>query len=97
MKILHSVYWYVFHRFCGGLINDIKRRAPWYWSDFKDALNPQCIASVIFIYFACLTPIITFGGLMGTKTGKNMVWLIGQLSNNQSVNAKECFFVTEKS
>lgn len=59
-------------RFCGGLINDIKRRAPWYWSDFKDALNPQCIASVIFIYFACLTPIITFGGLMGTKTGKNM-------------------------
>lgn len=34
---------------------------------------------------------------MGTKTGKNMVRLIGQLSNNQSVNAKECFFVTEKS
>ena len=86
-----TVYWYVFHRFCGGLINDIKRRAPWYWSDFKDALNPQCIASVIFIYFACLTPIITFGGLMGTKTGKNMVKLIGQ-SNNQSVNAKKCFF-----
>ena len=91
VKILQSVYWYVFHRFCGGLINDIKRRAPWYWSDFKDALNPQCIASVIFIYFACLTPIITFGGLMGTKTGKNMVRLIGQ-SNNQSVNAKKCFF-----
>lgn len=59
-------------RLCGGLIADIRRRAPWYWSDFKDALNPQCIASIIFIYFACLTPIITFGGLMGTKTGKNM-------------------------
>ena len=62
-----------FDRVCGGLIGDIRRRAPWYWSDFKDALNPQCIASIIFIYFACLTPIITFGGLMGTKTGKNMV------------------------
>lgn len=60
-------------RLCGGLIADMKRRAPWYWSDFKDALNPQCIASIIFIYFACLTPIITFGGVMGTKTGKNMV------------------------
>ena len=83
VKILQSVYWYVFHRFCGGLINDIKRRAPWYWSDFKDALNPQCIASVIFIYFACLTPIITFGGLMGTKTGKNMVRLTGQSTINQ--------------
>ncbi|XP_029209647.2 electroneutral sodium bicarbonate exchanger 1-like isoform X1 [Acropora muricata] len=59
-------------RLCGGLIADMKRRAPWYWSDFKDALNPQCIASIIFIYFACLTPIITFGGVMGTKTGKNM-------------------------
>lgn len=59
-------------RLCGGVILDIKRRAPWYWSDFKDALSAQCIASIIFIYFACLTPIITFGGLMGTKTGKNM-------------------------
>ena len=29
---------------------------------------------------------------MGTKTGKNMVRLIGQLSNNQSVNAKKRFF-----
>lgn len=59
-------------RLCGGVIADIKRRAPWYWSDFKDSLNAQCIASIIFIYFACLTPIITFGGLMGTKTGKYM-------------------------
>ena len=33
---------------------------------------------------------------MGTKTGKNMVRLIGQ-SNNQSVNAKKWFFLTEKS
>lgn len=85
-----------FHRFCGGLINDMKRRAPWYWSDFKDALNPQCIASVIFIYFACLTPIITFGGLMGTKTGKNMVSLIGQSNNHWSMQ-KKWFCFTEKS
>lgn len=84
-----TVYWYVFHRFCGGLINDIKRRAPWYWSDFKDALNPQCIASVIFIYFACLTPIITFGGLMGTKTGKNMVRLTDQSTINQSIRTEK--------
>lgn len=48
----------------GGLINDLKRKAPWYWSDFKDALAMQCIASWIFLYFACLSPIITFGGLV---------------------------------
>ncbi|XP_030761351.1 sodium-driven chloride bicarbonate exchanger isoform X3 [Sitophilus oryzae] len=56
----------------GGLRNDIKRKAPWYWSDFKDALASQCIASWIFLYFACLSPIITFGGLLAEATGKHM-------------------------
>ncbi|XP_048508731.1 electroneutral sodium bicarbonate exchanger 1 isoform X4 [Athalia rosae] len=56
----------------GGLRNDIKRKAPWYWSDFKDALALQCVASFIFLYFACLSPIITFGGLLSEATGKNM-------------------------
>ncbi|XP_074042921.1 na[+]-driven anion exchanger 1 isoform X2 [Leptinotarsa decemlineata] len=56
----------------GGLVNDLKRKAPWYWSDFKDAFAMQCIASWIFLYFACLSPIITFGGLLSEATGKNM-------------------------
>ncbi|XP_054006026.1 sodium bicarbonate cotransporter 3 isoform X8 [Hylaeus anthracinus] len=56
----------------GGLVNDVKRKAPFYLSDFKDALALQCIASFIFLYFACLSPIITFGGLLGEATGKNM-------------------------
>ncbi|PSN36093.1 Sodium-driven chloride bicarbonate exchanger [Blattella germanica] len=59
-------------RLFGGLINDIKRKTPWYWSDFKDALALQCIASWIFLYFACLSPIITFGGLLGHATGNHM-------------------------
>ncbi|XP_048487153.1 sodium bicarbonate cotransporter 3 isoform X3 [Plutella xylostella] len=59
-------------RLFGGLMNDIKRKAPWYWSDFKDAFAIQCVASWIFLYFACLSPIITFGGLLGEATGKNM-------------------------
>lgn len=57
-------------RLFGGLINDLKRKAPWYWSDFTDALSTQCIASWIFLYFACLSPIITFGGLLAEATGK---------------------------
>uniref|UniRef100_A0A8C8LLD9 Anion exchange protein n=1 Tax=Oncorhynchus tshawytscha TaxID=74940 RepID=A0A8C8LLD9_ONCTS len=52
----------------GGLIRDVKRRYPKYASDFKDALNAQCAAAVIFIYFAALSPAITFGGLLGEKT-----------------------------
>jgi len=43
-----------------------------YWSDFKDAAATQCLASFAFLYFACLTPIITFGGLLGKATDNNM-------------------------
>ena len=49
----------------GGMIKDIKRRYRHYISDFTDALNPQVLAAVIFIYFAALSPAITFGGLLG--------------------------------
>ncbi|XP_039308133.1 electroneutral sodium bicarbonate exchanger 1 isoform X12 [Solenopsis invicta] len=59
-------------RLFGGLINDFKRKAPFYLSDFKEALALQCVASFIFLYFACLSPIITFGGLLSEATGKNM-------------------------
>lgn len=52
----------------GGMIRDIRRRYPKYISDFRDALNAQCMAAVIFIYFAALSPAITFGGLLGEKT-----------------------------
>lgn len=55
-------------RLFGGLVNDIKRKKPWFLSDFKDGISIQSIASIIFIYFACLTPIITFGGLLGEAT-----------------------------
>ncbi|KAM8857781.1 anion exchange protein 3 isoform 2-T2 [Synchiropus picturatus] len=52
----------------GGLIHDIRRRYPHYVSDLKDSLDMQCVAAVIFIYFAALSPTITFGGLLGEKT-----------------------------
>ncbi|XP_016052371.1 PREDICTED: anion exchange protein 3, partial [Miniopterus natalensis] len=52
----------------GGLVRDIKRRYPHYPSDLRDALHSQCVAAVLFIYFAALSPAITFGGLLGEKT-----------------------------
>ncbi|XP_043380773.1 anion exchange protein 3 isoform X3 [Chelonia mydas] len=52
----------------GGLVQDIKRRYPKYLSDIRDALHSQCLAAVLFIYFAALSPAITFGGLLGEKT-----------------------------
>lgn len=59
-------------RLFGGLVNDLKRKKPFYLSDFKDGVNLQSVASWIFLYFACLSPIITFGGLLSEATGKNM-------------------------
>ncbi|XP_043990987.1 anion exchange protein 2a isoform X6 [Gambusia affinis] len=55
-------------RLFGGLIQDVTRRYPQYLGDIQDALNPQCMAAIIFIYFAALSPAITFGGLLGEKT-----------------------------
>ncbi|XP_028302328.1 electroneutral sodium bicarbonate exchanger 1 isoform X2 [Gouania willdenowi] len=55
-------------RLFGGLIMDIKRKAPYYFSDYKDALNLQCVASFLFLYCACMSPVITFGGLLGEAT-----------------------------
>ncbi len=56
-------------RFCGGVINDIKRRFPHYAADIKDGLHPKTIASVMFLFFACLAPAVTFGGVMSIQTG----------------------------
>lgn len=52
----------------GGLINDVKRRFPFFKSDITEGLNPQCMAAAIFMYFAALSGAITFGGLMSDKT-----------------------------
>uniref|UniRef100_A0A2K6MD64 Anion exchange protein n=1 Tax=Rhinopithecus bieti TaxID=61621 RepID=A0A2K6MD64_RHIBE len=55
-------------RIFGGLILDIKRKAPYFWSDFRDAFSLQCLASFLFLYCACMSPVITFGGLLGEAT-----------------------------
>uniref|UniRef100_A0A6Q2X4H2 Anion exchange protein n=1 Tax=Esox lucius TaxID=8010 RepID=A0A6Q2X4H2_ESOLU len=56
----------------GGMIKDAKRRYQHYASDFTDALNAQVLAAVIFIYFAALSPAVTFGGLLADKVDNMM-------------------------
>lgn len=60
-------------RLFGGLINDLKRKYGNYWSDIRDGFHIQCVASTFFLFFACITPIVTFGGLMGQATDNYMV------------------------
>ncbi|XP_076853127.1 solute carrier family 4 member 1a (Diego blood group) [Brachyhypopomus gauderio] len=52
----------------GGMVKDIKRRYRHYISDFTDAFSIQVLSAIIFIYFAALSPAITFGGLLADKT-----------------------------
>lgn len=54
---------------CGGIINDIRRRLPHYGSDFREGLNSKVIASVTFLFFACLANAVAFGGLTSLMTG----------------------------
>ncbi|KAH9489557.1 Anion exchange protein 3, partial [Bulinus truncatus] len=56
----------------GGVYNDIRRRFPLYWSDIKDGLNGQCLKTLFFIFFTCLSPCIAFGGLLSEKTQRLM-------------------------
>ncbi|KAL3051463.1 hypothetical protein OYC64_001668 [Pagothenia borchgrevinki] len=56
----------------GGMIRDMKRRYHYYKSDITDAFNTQVLAAVIFIYFAALSPAITFGGLLADKVDNMM-------------------------
>uniref|UniRef100_A0A3Q1HH85 Anion exchange protein n=1 Tax=Acanthochromis polyacanthus TaxID=80966 RepID=A0A3Q1HH85_9TELE len=54
--------------FCGGLILDIKRKLPFFFSDFTDAIHIQALSAILFIYLGTVTNAITFGGLLGDAT-----------------------------
>ena len=59
-------------RLFGGLQNDIRRRWPKFTSDFTDGLHVKSVTAVVFLYFACLAPAVTFGGLMYAVTGQQI-------------------------
>ena len=35
-----------------GILRDIRARAPWYWSDWKDAWNYRVIPATALVFFA---------------------------------------------
>jgi len=70
----------VVFRIFGGFVNDIKNRYPYYLSDITDALTMQCVASIFFIFFAVISPVVTFGGVMGQKTEGHLVSIYDSVS-----------------
>lgn len=55
-----------------GIKEDIKRKSPYLWSDFKDGMRLKSLSSTFFLFFACLSPAVAFGGLLSVSTGGMM-------------------------
>ena len=52
------------------IMNDIQRRSPHYMSDWTDGfqMKRKVIPAVLFLYFACLTPAVSFGTIASEIT-----------------------------
>ena len=54
--------------FAAGIVADVRRKLPFYPSDFVDGFNIKGLATILFLFFACLAPSIAFGGLLSFLT-----------------------------
>lgn len=67
------------------MINDIKRRAPFYWSDWTDAWDYRVVPATVYMYFANILPALAFSLDMFEKThqsyGVNEVLLASVLGS----------------
>ncbi|MBW2498822.1 MAG: HCO3- transporter [Deltaproteobacteria bacterium] len=71
----------------GGLLGDIARRRPFYVNDFVQGFHPKVLASILFLFFACIANAIAFGGLTGIVTG-------GQIGTTEMIVATAAGGVT---
>ncbi|XP_059504162.1 electrogenic sodium bicarbonate cotransporter 1-like isoform X3 [Stegostoma tigrinum] len=78
-------------RLFGGFVADIKRKIPWFASDFYDALSIQSLSAVLFIYLGTVTNAITFGGLLGDATD-NMQGVLESFLGTAVSGAVFCLF-----
>ncbi|XP_027712369.1 anion exchange protein 4 [Vombatus ursinus] len=78
-------------RLFGGLVQDIRRKAPWYLSDFLDALDVQSFSAILYIYLATITNAITFGGLLGDATD-NIQGVLESFLGTAVAGSIFCFF-----
>ena len=50
------------------MVDDVKRRAPYYWSDWRDAWDYRVIPATVYMYFANILPALAFSLDMFVKT-----------------------------
>ncbi|KAN0070535.1 HCO3- transporter family domain containing protein [Elaphomyces granulatus] len=59
--------WWKVHLF-QGMVNDIKRRLPYYWSDWTDGWDYRVVPATVYMYFANILPALAFSLDMFEKT-----------------------------
>ncbi|KAL1841709.1 hypothetical protein VTJ49DRAFT_6683 [Mycothermus thermophilus] len=60
--------WWKIH-FFRGMVNDIRKRAPYYLSDWTDAWNYRVVPASVYMFFANILPALAFSLDMFNKTG----------------------------
>ena len=51
-----------------GLRGDVALRAPTYLQDWTEGFQFKTVGATLFLYFACLAPVVAFGGAMQVAT-----------------------------
>ncbi|KAG6009955.1 hypothetical protein E4U21_000726 [Claviceps maximensis] len=62
--------WWRVH-FFRGMVNDVRRRLPFYASDWLDAWDYRVVPATVYMYFANILPALAFSLDMFSKTGSN--------------------------
>ncbi|KAE8396357.1 HCO3 transporter family-domain-containing protein [Aspergillus alliaceus] len=62
--------WWRIH-FFRGMIRDVKRRAPFFWSDWTDAWDYRVVPATVYMFFANILPALAFSLDMFEKTHQN--------------------------
>ncbi|KAH7267287.1 HCO3 transporter family-domain-containing protein [Fusarium redolens] len=62
--------WWKIHLF-RGMVSDIRRRIPYYVSDWTDAWDYRVVPATVYMYFANILPALAFSLDMFQKTGSN--------------------------
>ena len=62
----------IYEPFLVGVSADIKKKLPFYRSDFTDGFNLKTMSSIFFLFYACIAPAVAFGGLLGRATNGAM-------------------------
>ena len=55
-----------------GLRGDIALRLPTYLDDWRAGLQAKTVGATLFLYFACLAPVVAFGGALQLATQGNL-------------------------